>query len=39
MCPLGALMEALLGAGDPSGRHAALYGYFKREATGSPCPG
>jgi polyferredoxin len=29
MCPLGALMETVLGAGDPSGRQAALYGYFK----------
>jgi polyferredoxin len=29
MCPLGAVMETLMGAGDPSGRQAALYGYFK----------
>lgn len=29
MCPLGAMMETLMGAGDPSGRQAALYGYFK----------
>jgi polyferredoxin len=29
MCPLGALMETFLAAGDPSGRQTALYGYFK----------
>lgn len=29
MCPLGAIMETLLGMDDPDGRHRALYGYFK----------
>lgn len=29
MCPLGAVMETLMGANDPDGRQRALYGYFK----------
>ncbi len=29
MCPLGAIMETMMGAGDPDGRQRALYGYFK----------
>jgi polyferredoxin len=29
MCPLGAVMETLMGAGDADGRQRALYGYFK----------
>lgn len=29
MCPLGAIMETLLGMDDPDGRHRAFYGYFK----------
>jgi polyferredoxin len=29
MCPMGAIMETVMGAGDPDGRQRALYGYFK----------
>jgi polyferredoxin len=29
MCPLGAVMETVMGAGDPQGRPQAYYGYFK----------
>lgn len=29
MCPLGAVMETMMGAGDADGRQRALYGYFK----------
>lgn len=29
MCPMGAIMETIMGAGDPDGRQRALYGYFK----------
>lgn len=29
MCPLGAVMETVMGANDPDGRQRALYGYFK----------
>ncbi len=29
MCPMGAVMELILGAGDPNGRGRSLYNYFK----------
>jgi polyferredoxin len=29
MCPMGAIMETLMGMNDPDGRQRALYGYFK----------
>jgi polyferredoxin len=29
MCPLGAIMETIMGMDDPDGRQRALYGYFK----------
>lgn len=29
MCPLGAIMETVMGMDDPDGRQRALYGYFK----------
>lgn len=29
MCPMGAIMETVMGAGDPDGRQRAYYGYFK----------
>jgi polyferredoxin len=29
MCPMGAVMETLMGMNDPDGRQRALYGYFK----------
>lgn len=29
MCPMGALMETVLGAGDQDGKHRSLYNYFK----------